>query len=155
NLLASTGALLFFASFVLMLYNMAVSGRSGAAAGDNPWNADTLEWATSSPPQPQNFDRIPYVTSSSPLWDEDDVKPVVSGLKVDERELVVTSVTEARPDIREESPAPSIWPFLAAFVTAVVFIGSIYTPWAITWGSPVVAVVLVAWFWPKSMEENA
>jgi cytochrome c oxidase subunit I len=154
NLLASAGALLFFASFVLMLYNMAVSARSGPVAGDNPWNADTLEWATTSPPQAQNFDRIPYVTSGSPLWDEDDVKPVVSGLKVDERELVVTSVTEARPDIREESPAPSIWPFLAAFATAVIFIGSIYTPWAITWGSPVVAIVLVAWFWPKSMEEN-
>ncbi|AEH90867.1 cytochrome c oxidase subunit I [Mesorhizobium opportunistum] len=154
NLLASAGALLFFASFVLMLYNMAVSARSGPVAGDNPWNADTLEWATTSPPQAQNFDRIPYVTSGSPLWDEDDVKPVVSGLKVDERELVVTSVTEARPDIREEPPAPSIWPFLAAFATAVIFIGSIYTPWAITWGSPVVAIVLVAWFWPKSMEEN-
>ncbi|MBZ9765293.1 cytochrome c oxidase subunit I [Mesorhizobium sp. CA6] len=154
NLLASAGALLFFASFLLMLYNMIASARSGALAGDNPWGADTLEWATSSPPQPQNFDRIPCVTSGSPLWDQGDDKAVVGGLKVDERELLVTSVTEARPDIREESPAPSIWPFLAAFATAVAFIGSIYTPWAVTWGSPVVAIVLVAWFWPKTIEEN-
>ncbi|CDX45081.1 Cytochrome c oxidase subunit 1 [Mesorhizobium plurifarium] len=154
NLLASAGALLFFASFLLMLWNMVVSARSGAFAGDNPWDAETLEWAASSPPQPQNFDRIPYITSRSPLWDQGDDKAVVGGLKVDERELVVTSITEARPDIREESPAPSIWPFLAAFATAVAFIGSIYTPWAITWGSPVVAIVLVAWFWPKTIEEN-
>ncbi|WFP75442.1 cytochrome c oxidase subunit I [Mesorhizobium sp. WSM4906] len=154
NLLASAGALLFFASFLLMLWNMVVSARSGALAGDNPWGADTLEWATTSPPQPQNFDRIPAVASGCPLWDRDSDTSVVSGLKVDERELVVTSVTEANPDIREESPAPSIWPFLAAFATAVAFIGSIYTPWAITWGSPVVALVLVAWFWPKTTEEN-
>ncbi|MBZ9761196.1 cytochrome c oxidase subunit I [Mesorhizobium sp. CA8] len=154
NLLASAGALLFFASFLLMLYNMIASARSGALAGDNPWGADTLEWATSSPPQPQNFDRIPCVTSGSPLWDQGDHKAVVGGLKVDERELVVTSLTEARPDIREESPAPSIWPFLAAFATAAAFIGSIYTPWAVTWGSPVVAILLVAWFWPKTIEEN-
>lgn len=155
NLLASAGALFFFASFLLMLYNMVISARSGPPSGDNPWDADTLEWATSSPPQPQNFDRIPFVTSGSPLWSQGDDTPVVSGLKVDERELVVTSITEARPDIREESPAPSIWPFLAAFATAVAFIGSIYTPWAITWGSPVVAILLVAWFWPKTTEENA
>ncbi|MBZ9819382.1 cytochrome c oxidase subunit I [Mesorhizobium sp. CA4] len=154
NLLASAGALLFFASFLLMLYNMIASARSGALAGDNPWGADTLEWATSSPPQPQNFDRIPCVTSASPLWDQGDDKAVVGGLKVDERELVVTSLTEARPDIREESPAPSIWPFLAALATAAAFIGSIYSPWAITWGSPVVAILLVAWFWPKTIEEN-
>ncbi|AZO28726.1 cytochrome c oxidase subunit I [Mesorhizobium sp. M1B.F.Ca.ET.045.04.1.1] len=154
NLLASTGALLFFASFLLMLYNMVVSARLGSPGGDNPWGADTLDWATTSPPQPQNFDRIAYVTSGSPLWSQGDDKPVVGGLKVDERELLVTTVTEALPDIREESPAPSIWPFMAAFATAVIFIGSIYTPWAITLGSPVVAVVLVAWFWPKTMEEN-
>ncbi|MDG4882735.1 cytochrome c oxidase subunit I [Mesorhizobium sp. WSM4884] len=154
NLLASAGALLFFVSFLLMLWNMVVSARSGASAGDNPWGADTLEWAANSPPQPQNFDRIPCITSCSPLWDRGDEKSVVGGLKVDERELIVTSITEARPDIREESPAPSIWPFLAAFATAVAFIGSIYTPWAVTWGSPVVAIVLVAWFWPKTTEEN-
>ncbi|CDX22592.1 Cytochrome c oxidase subunit 1 [Mesorhizobium sp. ORS 3324] len=155
NLLASAGALLFFASFLLMAYNLLVSARKGALAGDNPWDADTLEWATTSPPQPQNFDRIPCLTSGSPLWSRDDDQPVVSGLKVDERELVVTSITEARPDIREESPAPSIWPFVAALATAAAFIGSIYTPWAITWGSPVVALALVAWFWPKTSEENA
>ncbi|TIQ36168.1 MAG: cytochrome c oxidase subunit I [Mesorhizobium sp.] len=154
NLLASAGALLFFASFLLMIYNMVTSARSGAAAGDNPWDADTLEWATTSPPQPHNFDRIPCIASGSPLWHQVDGKAVIGGLKTDERELVVTTITEARPDIREESPAPSIWPFLAALATAVSFIGSIYTPWAITWGSPLLAIVLVAWFWPKTIEEN-
>jgi heme/copper-type cytochrome/quinol oxidase subunit 1 len=155
NRLSSLGAVLFFASFLLMLYNMIVSARSGTPAGDNPWNAGTLEWATASPPAPQNFDRIPVVASGSPLWDNPADLPVASGLKVDERELVVTTIADAHPDIREESPEPSIWPFVAALITMIAFIGSIYTPWAITWGSPLAALALIAWFWPKSIEENA
>jgi heme/copper-type cytochrome/quinol oxidase subunit 3 len=41
----------------------------GAPAGDNPWNAWTLEWATSSPPPHQNFLALPPIRSRRPLWD--------------------------------------------------------------------------------------
>jgi cytochrome c oxidase subunit 1 len=155
NRISSVAAVVFFASFLLMLYNIVTSARSGPPAGKNPWGAGTLEWATSSPPSPQNFDRIPCVTDLAPLWTQGSDLPVATGLKVDERELVVTTIQDATPDIREESPEPSIWPFLAAAATAVAFIGSIYTPWAITWGSPPVALFLIAWFWPKRSSENA
>ena len=40
---------------LLFLWNVLRSLRDGAPAGDNPWNAWTLEWATSSPPPPENF----------------------------------------------------------------------------------------------------
>jgi cytochrome c oxidase subunit I len=43
--------------------------RAGRLAGDNPWEAWTLEWATPSPPPPYNFAVIPTVTSRRPLWD--------------------------------------------------------------------------------------
>jgi cytochrome c oxidase subunit 1/cytochrome c oxidase subunit I+III len=38
-------------------------------AGDNPWDAFTLEWATTSPPQEQNFSQVPPVRSRRPVWD--------------------------------------------------------------------------------------
>ena len=38
-------------------------------AGDDPWEANTLEWATSSPPPPYNFDRLPEIRSERPLFD--------------------------------------------------------------------------------------
>jgi cytochrome c oxidase subunit 1 len=154
NLLVSAGALMFAASFVLLLANIARSLSRGAPAGDNPWNAGTLEWATSSPPSAYNFARIPLVTHREPLWAERLSLPVVTGLPVHERQLVVTTITSARPDLRENTPEPSIWPFLAAIAVFIAFIGTIFTPWAVIWGGAAVAVTMVGWFWPKGTPED-
>src|SRR3954463_6575107 len=54
NLLSTAGALVLFASFVLLLINVIRSAAYGPIAGDNPWDAGTLEWATVSPPPPYN-----------------------------------------------------------------------------------------------------
>ena len=51
------------------LWNVFISLRSGEIAGDDPWEANTLEWATSSPPPPYNFDRLPLIRSERPLFD--------------------------------------------------------------------------------------
>nr|WP_234705152.1 cytochrome c oxidase subunit I [Sinorhizobium medicae] len=154
NLVSTLGATLFVVSFLVFLYNVAASARGGHVAGDNPWDASTLEWATASPPPPHNFHRIPFVTSREPLWAERETLPVVTGLAVDKREVVITTTTEALPDLKESSPDPTIWPFVSAIVVGVIFIASIFTPLAVAWGAPVAALVILAWFWPKSMEED-
>jgi cytochrome c oxidase subunit I+III len=154
NLLASLGALVLFISFVLLLVNAFMSASRGAIAGDNPWYAGTLEWATSSPPAAYNFSRIPFVTHREPLWDNREGLPVVTGLSVDSRELIAGTVTEAFPHHRESSPQPSIWPLLAALAVGAAFLGSIFTPWAVVWGSIPVAIALVGWFWPKGTPED-
>jgi len=154
NLLSSAGALILFISFVLLLINVITSLSRGRLAGDNPWDAGTLEWATTSPPAPYNFSRIPFVTHREPLWDNRERLPVVTGLSVDSREVVSGTLTEAYPELRESSPEPSIWPLLAAIAVAGTFLGSIFTPWAVVWGSIPVAITLTGWFWPKGTPED-
>ncbi|HVX81623.1 MAG TPA: cytochrome c oxidase subunit I [Devosiaceae bacterium] len=154
NMLASIGALLLFAGFALLLWNIISSLRHGRPAPDNPWDAPTLEWATSSPPPPHNFDRIPVVESRYPLWAARDALPVVSGLAVDTRELVLSTVTEAHPDVLDTSPLDTIWPLLAAIATGIGFVASIFTPWAVLWGAALVGIFLIGWFWPKGTPED-
>ncbi len=69
NLLATIGGFTIAASMLPFIWNVFVSLRSGKIAGDNPWEANTLEWATSSPPPPYNFDHLPEIRSERPLFD--------------------------------------------------------------------------------------
>lgn len=154
NLFVSLSSIVLAAGFLIFFIDVVRSARFGPLAGPNPWNASTLEWATQSPPPPYNFRRIAVVNSRDPLWDSSDDLPVASGLRLDRRELVVTTVVEAIAEARESSPRNSIWPLLAAIATSVMLIWSIFTPWAVIWGSIPVAITLTGWFWPKGTPED-
>jgi heme/copper-type cytochrome/quinol oxidase subunit 1 len=69
NLLSSVGAAILAVSVLVFAWNVVASLRGGDIAGDDPWDAWTLEWATTSPPPHENFAAIPVVTSKRPLWD--------------------------------------------------------------------------------------
>jgi cytochrome c oxidase subunit 1 len=154
NLFVSLSAALLALGFLLFFIDAMRSARHGVIAGDNPWEAASLEWATTSPPPPYNFPRIPVVASGEPLWQSPEVLGVVDGLQVNRRELIVSSVADARPEARETSPANSIWPLLAAIATSVMLIWSIFSPWAVVWGSLPIAIALIGWFWPKGTPED-
>jgi len=154
NMFVSLSALILAIGFLLFFYDAIRSARSGAIAGPNPWKASTLEWATASPPPAYNFRYIPVVTSRDPLWTTSGELTVAVGLRTDRRELVVSTVAEARPEARESSPRNSIWPFWAAVATTVMLISSIFSPWAVVWGSIPIAIALIGWFWPKGAPED-
>jgi cytochrome c oxidase subunit I+III len=149
NLISSLGAVLLVAGGVLLLANMVRSLRSGATAGDNPWHADTLEWATSSPPPVYNFLEMPIVEGRHALWQRSPQPPVITGIDSTTREVLVTDVMDAEPAHRAQMPAPSIWPFLSAVATSGLLVGAIFTPWAVVYGAVPIAVTLIGWFWPK------
>jgi cytochrome c oxidase subunit 1 len=69
NQLSTLGALVQAPSFLIFIWNMLISLKRGAPVGDDPWDAWTLEWATTSPPPAYNFATIPTVKSRRPLWD--------------------------------------------------------------------------------------
>jgi cytochrome c oxidase subunit I+III len=153
NLLATLGALTIALSALLFVYNVVWSSRRGQRAGDNPWGAGTLEWATSSPPPDYNFLYTPTVNSAYPLWEPAE-RAVVIGMPNSVRAVLVTRLHDAEPDQIAIFPAPTIWPLLSAIATTGMLIGSIFTPWAIVWGSLPVAVCLIGWFWPDRAERE-
>ncbi len=79
NLAATIGSFLIAVSVLPFLWNVFITLRSGEPAGDDPWQANTLEWATSSPPPPYNFDHLPEIRSERPLFDQRHATPAGTG----------------------------------------------------------------------------
>jgi cytochrome c oxidase subunit I len=69
NLVSSVGALIQALGLLCFVANLLLSLRQGERAGDDPWDAWTLEWSTTSPPPEYNFEALPEVRSRRPLWD--------------------------------------------------------------------------------------
>jgi len=69
NLLATIGGFTIAVSMLPFLWNAFITLRGGEPAGDDPWEGNTLEWATSSPPPPYNFDHLPPIRSERPVFD--------------------------------------------------------------------------------------
>jgi cytochrome c oxidase subunit I len=69
NLIVTIGAVFQALGVLVFALNLVRSLMKGADAGNDPWDAWTLEWSTSSPPPEYNFARLPVVRSRRPLWD--------------------------------------------------------------------------------------
>jgi cytochrome c oxidase subunit 1 len=69
NLLSTIGAFVLAAGTLAFLAAVVVALRRPATASDDPWQAQHLEWATSSPPPHHNFRRLPRIRSERPVWD--------------------------------------------------------------------------------------
>jgi cytochrome c oxidase subunit I len=69
NLISTIGSFILAAGVLVTVVNVLISLKRGAKAGPDPWNANTLEWFTDSPPPANNFDVIPRVRSVEPMKD--------------------------------------------------------------------------------------
>lgn len=82
NMVSTVGTFFMAAAGLLLVWSLLRALQHSPVAGDNPWNAWTLEWATTSPPPHEDFETLPPIHSRRPLWDEanpDRPDPVVGG----------------------------------------------------------------------------
>jgi cytochrome c oxidase subunit I len=154
NFVASIGALVMALAVLIFVVNVIHSLRRGESAVDNPWGASTLEWSTTSPPPPFNFVVLPVVTSREPLWlpTARGSASHVSGLSAEAREGLVTTVLDALPDVRYSYPAPTIWPFVAAWGVFVWLFWSSLSSSGMFWGLIPPAIAFIGWYWPSNKE---
>jgi cytochrome c oxidase subunit 1/cytochrome c oxidase subunit I+III len=157
NMITSVGSLLFAIGVLIFFWNVFVSRKRGRIAGNNPWDAPTLEWATTSPPPPYNFVVIPTVGSRHPLW-EDRLREtrsdtsVEAGLVLDRgRETVGTTPLDAEPDAILKMPGDSLSPFVLSLCLTAIFVGLLLNLWVLV-GLAVAAsaAAVLGWLWPES-----
>ncbi|HZU76722.1 MAG TPA: cbb3-type cytochrome c oxidase subunit I [Dehalococcoidia bacterium] len=167
NLLETFGAFIMAFGVLVVIVDFFKTLHSGPPAPDNPWQADTLEWAVSSPPPAYNFLSIPVVRSREPLWDQPELAainrpapeprgPALAPPSMT-RETVTTSVFDAEAAEIVHMPEDSYWPLALAFGILVFLIGflpslQITQILVIAIGVVIIGVSILGWFWPGSME---
>jgi cytochrome c oxidase subunit 1/cytochrome c oxidase subunit I+III len=161
NLLSTIGAFILALGILAIVVNWYRSKKRGVPAGDDPWQAETLEWATSSPPPHYNFVTVPTVKSKEPVWDQPELKggqsPEQGGYPLDEGHVTLsTSLLDARPQAVVHMPHGSPWPFylalsLLAFFYAVLLDAHL----ASLIGVGLCAGTLMGWFWPRGETQES
>ena len=135
NLIESLGAYLLALGLLTVVVNLAVSLFRGAPADDDPFEGDTLEWATTSPPPAYNYAVIPTVTSPYPMWDrrdrERDAVDLAAGRRTLEEghETPASTAVDAEWEEILEMPSHSAWPPLLALCLAGVFTMVLIEQW--------------------------
>jgi cytochrome c oxidase subunit 1 len=117
NAMSSWGSYLLGAATLLFAYNIIVSRKKGAIAGNDPWGGATLEWELPSPPPDYNFATLPHVDSRYPLWDAQE------GKHADEFSANAQAPTKSARELGIPMPVPTAKPLLMAVFIILFFIG--------------------------------
>ncbi len=165
NLMSSVGAFLIAASVLVFMVNwfISITLKKGALGGNDPWDARTIEWTTTSPPPHYDFAEIPVIHSRDDFWhqkyredDQGNVLPPVAGAAVD-------APTGGHGDAHGEHegghgdihmPSPSYFPLIAALGLPIIAIGLIYDYALIPVGAALLVIGIYGWALEPATEED-
>jgi cytochrome c oxidase subunit I len=153
NVLVTVGAAIFGAGTAMTLANVVWNRLRGRPAGANPWDADSLEWSTTSPPPHYNFLAIPEVAGRHPLWDQPELRPAADAGPFGpdgaaDRETPITTAVDAQPAEVMVIPHDTYTPFLVALGISVFFTAFLLEAVLVGVLGVVVGVTALArWLW--------
>ncbi len=143
NFVSTMGAYMLGVAVLVFIINAIKTMKSGERAGNDPWDARTLEWSISSPPAHYNFAEIPIVESRDDFWTQKyphlgvhEPGSHVSNVAVVGHAVGVAPIPEhgdhdAHSDAGHHGgihmPDPSYWPLIAALGIFVVGSGVLFT----------------------------
>lgn len=158
NGISTAGAFILAFGILLSIWNFFRSRRRGALAGPNPWNADTLEWATSSPPEVYAFEHLPLARTRNPLWDdfdEFDDPENERTLAGSEHMVFATSWLDAAPVAIAKFPELTVLPLVTAIAICGFFAAALLKAIGFAIGAMVlIFVVGCVWLWPKEPKKE-
>jgi cytochrome c oxidase subunit I+III len=156
NLLSTIGVFVMGAGILVTFWNWFSSRAHGEPAGEDPWNGDTLEWTTTSPPPEYNFATIPTIRSREPAWDqpelaggmqppEDGGRPLIGG-----HTTLSTTLADAEPQAIVHMPHASPWPLFLTLALMLAFYGVLMSSWIVAAAGAVASAgTLMGWLWPR------
>jgi len=164
NLLSTAGSYVMGLGMLIFTINMIVVHLGPKPdTPDNPWGAESMEWATGSPAPNYNFRSTLQVASPEPLWDGESMIGAKGGEDPDPpawqrqldrpetglRQALATSGLDAKPDHIVTLPGHSLWPLWATFGLGVGLIGVLLDAVALgVVGLIALIVAATAWLWP-------
>ena len=159
NLVATAGSFLLAFGFAVFLFAFFYSLYRGREAGDNPWNADSLEWSLSSPPPQFSFSKPFLVEGRHPLWSEpgppasEQVQRAREALHWSPANWRATLITDSRHAVPQAVgflSSPTYTPLFAAIGVLFASVGVLAEVYLVAiLGAVFTAGMLGYWLWPR------
>jgi heme/copper-type cytochrome/quinol oxidase subunit 1 len=153
NQIVTIAAFVLAVGILLTFINFFWSRKHGKYAGKNPWNSDSMEWSTDSPPPPYGSEHIPTIRTRHPLWDEHDEEEDPDGARIlDQGRLTfATTWLDAEPFAVAAMPENTILPLFLAIGFLMLFLALTFQWLWFALGALLFSLGTAAiWMWPQN-----